>query len=761
MAEGAEQLFGWTADDLVGRHFADIVAAGVPGRRERRLEAPDHDPGRRLAAALRPRAQGRVALPGRGVRGHELRRHGVPSAPRARSATSASGSAWSASSAPSEERYRGLVQSSPDLIFEMDGDGVYTFYSDRTDEVIGWRPDELIGHPFAEFVDMAAFPQAAQRLAEIAANPGRPSTDRLLIRHKDGGRTMPFEVSVVGQVDEAGPAGGDPRRRPRHRRAGAPRERELRASEARYRFLVENAPDVVFSVAADTRFLYLSDTIEQITGFRPDELVGDSFTKIVSPETTLEYALRPLDAIVEEPDQAPGPPARAPLRKDGGTVPRRDPLARPDRRGRAGSPGVHGSARDISERERLEAELRASRGALPLGDPVVAGPHLGDQPPGPLRVRLRPRPRPAGLGAEEVLGRPFREFIDEASVETANDELGAAGARAGRHQDPADLPPPQDGVAAPVRGVVGRGRPGRRGRDRVRHRPRRGRARAPRARAARERGALPVPRRELARRHLRHATRTGSSPTSRSPWSGRPRLGPAEVVGRHFRDIVRTRTGSPAGHRFAELAAGRPDAHDAHGAAGKDGGFRPFEVTAVGDAHRRRVLGRPRLRARHPRARAPRGATCASPRSATATSSQSSPDLVWMTDAAGRVHVRVRPGAAAPRLGGGGAARPLVRRPHLPTRAGAARSRGSAGSSGGPRRPIARGSTCAPATGASLAMEITGIGMVADGAFLGRARRRPRRLASASASSAGSGARPRSSRRPRSARTSPASSTTR
>ena len=39
MAEGAEQLFGWTADDLVGRHFARHRRRGVAGRRERGLEA--------------------------------------------------------------------------------------------------------------------------------------------------------------------------------------------------------------------------------------------------------------------------------------------------------------------------------------------------------------------------------------------------------------------------------------------------------------------------------------------------------------------------------------------------------------------------------------------------------------------------------------------------------------------------------------------------------------------------------------------------
>ena len=404
----------------------------------------------------------------------------------------------------SEERYRGLVQSSPDLIFEMDGNGVYTFYSDRTVEVIGWRPDELIGHPFVEFVDMAAFPQAAERLAEIAANPGRPSTDRLLIRHKDG-PYMPFEVSVVGQVDEDGrleAIRGVARDIGERERL----ERELRASEARYRFLVENAPDVVFSVAADTRFLYLSDTIEQITGFRPDELVGDSFTRIVSP-ATLEYAFDRWNAIVEEPDQAQVLQLEL-LRKDGGTVPVEiHSLGQMDAAGEFA--GVHGSARDISERIRLEAELRASeeryRSVIQSSPDLIWATNRQGR-----YVFVSDRVRDLlGWQPEEVLGQPFREFVSEASVQAANDEWLRLSAGAGRHQDPAPGPPPPRRHAAPVRGVVGRGRPGRRGRERLRHRPRRGGARTPRARAARQRGALPVPRRELARHHLRDRRRGG------------------------------------------------------------------------------------------------------------------------------------------------------------------------------------------------------------------------------------------------------------
>ena len=166
--------------------------------------------------------------------------------------------------------------------------------------------------------------------------------------------------------------------------------------------------------------------------------------------------------------------------------------------------GVHGSARDISERERLEA--RAAR--RPRSATARSSSRRRTSSGRPTRPAATCSSRTACAtcwagSRSEVLGRPFREFIDEESVEMTNDEWARLALRTGRHPDPAARHPPQGRVAAAVRGVVGRGRPGRRGRGRLRHRARRGRARAPRARAARERGALPVPRRELARRHLR------------------------------------------------------------------------------------------------------------------------------------------------------------------------------------------------------------------------------------------------------------------
>ncbi len=475
LADTAEGLFGWTAAEMTGMHFSAIVAEESMGTALQSW-ADLHDPG---TSSLRLR--------------FVVRRKDGSTFPTDLSAVGifedgefkgAQGTVRDVSERErlerivheSEERYRSLVQSSPDLIFEMDGRGIYTFYSDRTKEVIGWLPNELIGHSFTEFIDLEAFPQARERLAEIAANPGHPSTDRLLIRHKDGHR-IPFEVSVVGQVDDGGQLvaiRGVARDISERERL----ELELRSSEERYRFLVENAPDIVFSADALTRFIYISDTVERLTGWRPDELIGETFEKIVAP-ATMSVAGERWERVAANPT-VPQVLRLELMRKDGGSVPVEiHSVAQLD--GNGDFAGVHGSARDIAERERLERELREFGGQIPLPRPVVARPRVDDRRLRPAHVRVRPVGLDPGLGA----GGAHRPLVQRARPARGPSR------RHGPVPGPAD-PPARGASHAAQGGQSRRARardgdhehrhgPGRQVHRRARCRPRRQRARPARA----------------------------------------------------------------------------------------------------------------------------------------------------------------------------------------------------------------------------------------------------------------------------------------
>jgi PAS domain S-box-containing protein len=129
---------------------------------------------------------------------------------------------------------------------------------------------------------------------------------------------------------------------------------QLRESEARFRYLVTASPDVVWELDRDGRFTFVSDVVERLTGYRPEELVGSHMAEVISPET-IGHAQRQLQDIMAEPERVTV--ARFALRRrDGSSVPIENFATGMVRDGVL--VGGHGAGRDLSERNRLERDLR-------------------------------------------------------------------------------------------------------------------------------------------------------------------------------------------------------------------------------------------------------------------------------------------------------------------------------------------------------------------------------------------------------------------
>jgi diguanylate cyclase (GGDEF)-like protein/PAS domain S-box-containing protein len=62
------------------------------------------------------------------------------------------------------------------------------------------------------------------------------------------------------------------------------RERHAWHSEARFAALVEHSSDLITVVAADATITYQSPSCEQILGYRPEDLIGTRFDRLVPPE---------------------------------------------------------------------------------------------------------------------------------------------------------------------------------------------------------------------------------------------------------------------------------------------------------------------------------------------------------------------------------------------------------------------------------------------------------------------------------------------
>ncbi|MBX3030245.1 MAG: GAF domain-containing protein [Chloroflexi bacterium] len=131
-------------------------------------------------------------------------------------------------------------------------------------------------------------------------------------------------------------------------------EQQLRESEARYRYLVTASPDIVWEVDREGRPTFLSDVIERLTGFHPSELIGRSMEELLAPESR-PHARQQFEDVMAHPERVVV--ARLALRRrDGTSVPVENFATGMFRDGEL--VGGHGAARDLSDRSRLERELR-------------------------------------------------------------------------------------------------------------------------------------------------------------------------------------------------------------------------------------------------------------------------------------------------------------------------------------------------------------------------------------------------------------------
>ncbi len=132
-------------------------------------------------------------------------------------------------------------------------------------------------------------------------------------------------------------------------------EKKLQESEARYRDMVELAPQFVYEVDAHGRFIFVNKLGLSLSGYSEEEFrnvpAWSFFSKESSERMTADMAK------VFRGEKATGTEYRL-VRKDGGEVPIQAyycPIARDGK-----VVGIRGIAVDVSERKRMEQALRAS-----------------------------------------------------------------------------------------------------------------------------------------------------------------------------------------------------------------------------------------------------------------------------------------------------------------------------------------------------------------------------------------------------------------
>ena len=150
-------------------------------------------------------------------------------------------------------------------------------------------------------------------------------------------------------------------------------EETLCESEERYRRLVENAPDVIYSLAEDGTITSLNSAFERITGWSRAEWIGKPFMPLVHPDD-LSIAVEAFQQVLR--GEAVPPYELRILSKSGGYLFGEFTSVPNIEKGKV--MGEFGIARDITERKQMEEALKFTRFSLDHAiDSVVCVGHDG------------------------------------------------------------------------------------------------------------------------------------------------------------------------------------------------------------------------------------------------------------------------------------------------------------------------------------------------------------------------------------------------
>jgi hypothetical protein len=245
----------------------------------------------------------------------------------------------------SESRYRLLFETNLDGIMIVDNNGKYIDVNESLCHILKTPREKLIGSHFSEYMLGERIADAQKAFTALEEKgffrgdfPMRAGDGSVVeLTWSSRANFMPgLHVCMARDVTERKQA-----------------EEALRVSEERYRELLENANDIIYSHDLQGKYLTINKAGEKITGYKQEEVLsGMSITQIIVPEH-LELAKKMTERKLLEPD-IPTVYEIDIFAKDGRRLTLEVSTRISYEAGKAVA--VEGIARDITERKRTEKE---------------------------------------------------------------------------------------------------------------------------------------------------------------------------------------------------------------------------------------------------------------------------------------------------------------------------------------------------------------------------------------------------------------------
>jgi len=183
----------------------------------------------------------------------------------------------------SEERFRSLVESMNEWVWEVSADGVYSYVSPQVKCLLGYEPKEILGKTLFDMIIQEDKQRIVQEVNSIIKSQRSFQNLEKRCLHKDGS-VVTLEVSGVPVFNEAGTLTGFRginRNITERKRA----EETIRESNNRYQLIVENISNVVWTMDMNFQNTYVSPSVYQQRGYTPEEVKTQSLSERMSPDS--------------------------------------------------------------------------------------------------------------------------------------------------------------------------------------------------------------------------------------------------------------------------------------------------------------------------------------------------------------------------------------------------------------------------------------------------------------------------------------------
>jgi len=261
----------------------------------------------------------------------------------------------------SEATFRKLFEFAPDGIYLIDLEGTFIDGNRAAQKIVGYKKEELIGSNFAslDLLSPEDLPKAIENLNENL-NGRATGPDEYRLKRKDGTQVVIEIMTLPVTINNQKAILGIARDITERKRA----EEALQISEEKYKDILESIDDGYYEVDIAGNYTHFNDSMARILGYPRDELMGMN-NRDYMDEDNAKMIFQAFNKVYKTGISTKALDWQL-IRKDGSECFVETVVSLIKDSGGKGI-GFRGVARDVTERKKLEEQLRQAHKMESIG----------------------------------------------------------------------------------------------------------------------------------------------------------------------------------------------------------------------------------------------------------------------------------------------------------------------------------------------------------------------------------------------------------